>query len=130
MDARKLFVGTLYGMGTAVSAAGAACIAYLCYRGLKAPMRELELRTQMELARKCNRDARKEAYDAGWESGEQAGYRMGGAEGYDRGYMSAIHKEEYDGVNPVILRELGIDPDEQAKRIAEKNGREGQAGRR
>lgn len=125
MDTRKIFVGALHFSGAALAAVGVISIAYLCERGLTAPLREMALEDQVHRARMRGRkegeyQTRPEAYDAGFSEGRRTGYGKGRTAGYDEGYLAGFRKELYAGETPEVISELGLDLKEHAEQLAAK----------
>lgn len=133
MDTRKIFAGALHISGAALALAGTVSIAYLCERGLTAPLREEALEDEIHAARKRGRQegehrARPEAYELGLQDGKRQGRTEGRRSGYDEGYLAGFHKDLYNGETQEVLTELGLDPEEHAKQLAAKKAEEDAAG--
>lgn len=124
MNTHKVFRGALHLTGAVLATTGVAAISCLCLRGAIAPLREANLREQIHRAkahgrRDGNRKGYQDGYQVGLRAGRAIGRDEGHKEGYDSGYLDA-YDGEYEGENPEILARLGITPEQQAKKLAEK----------
>lgn len=132
LETKKALTTALHITGATMIAVGGVAISYLCAYGLIAPFREEKLRERISTARKRGRAegeraARPESYEAGLNAGKRTGYKAGRQEGYDAGYLDAARGDVYRGSSPVVLEELGLDPDEHARQLAEKEAAEARA---